>query len=127
MKNINSVISSRNKSILNCRTTTFGCNCQKKESCPQNGECLKSQLVYRAAVTNAVDKDMKKYIGLADTTFKGRPSNHKRDFKHQKYRNCTELAKYAWELKEKNIAPIIEWEILSKVYGNPKQAYVFYV
>ena len=28
---------------------------------------------------------------------------------------------YVWELKEKNIAPIIKWEILSKVYGNPKQ------
>ena len=26
-----------------------------------------------------------------------------------------------WELKEKNIIPIIKWEILNKVYGNPKQ------
>ena len=100
---------------------SFGCNCWKKESCPLNGECLTSQLVYRATVTNAVNEDMKKYIGRADTTFKERHSNHKRDFKHQKYRNCTELAKYVWELKEKNIAPIIKWEILSKVYGNPKQ------
>ena len=64
---------------------------------------------------------MKKYICLADTTFKQRNSNPKRDFKYQKYRNCTELAEYVWELKEKNIAPIIKWEILSKVYDNPKQ------
>ena len=70
---------------------------------------------------------MKKYIGLADNTFKERPSNHKRDFKQQKYRNCTELAKHVWELKEKNIAPIIKWGILSKTYGNPKQTCVFYV
>ena len=116
MKNINSVISSHIKNILNPRTTPFGCNCRKKESCPLNGECLTSQLVYRATVTNAVNEDMNKYIGLADTTFKERHSNHKRDFKHQKYCNCTELAKYVWELKEKDIAPI-----LSKVYGNPKQ------
>ena len=121
MKNINSVISSHNKSILNPRTTSFGCNCQEKESCPLNGECLASQVVYRATVTNAVNEDMKKYIGLADTTFKERHSNHKRYFKYQKYRNCAELTKYVWELKEKNIAPIIKWEILSKVYGNPKQ------
>ena len=114
MKNINSVISSHNKNILNPTTTSFRCNCRKKESCPLNGECLTSQLVYRATVTNAVNKDMKKYIGLADTTFKERHSNHKRDFKHQKYYNCTELAKYVWELKEKNITPIIKWEILSK-------------
>ena len=121
MKSINSVISSHNKNIVNPRTTSFGCNCWKKESCPLNGECLTSQLVYRATVTNAVNEDMKKYIGLADITFKERDSNHKRDFKHQKYHNYTELAKYVWELKEKNIAPIIKWKILSKVYGNPKQ------
>ena len=52
MKNIKFVISSHNKNILNPRTTSFGCNCWKKESCPLNGECLTSQLVYRAAATN---------------------------------------------------------------------------
>ena len=93
----------------------------KIKSCPLNGECLTSHLVYRASVTNAVNEDMKKYIGLADTTFKERHSNHKRDFKHWKYCSCTELAKYVWELREKNIATITRWEILSKVYGNPKQ------
>ena len=82
--------------------------------------------MYRATVTNAVNEDIKKYIGVTDTTFKERTfkerhSNHKRDFKYQKYCICTELGKYVWELKEKNIAPIIKWEILSKVYGNPKQ------
>ena len=121
MKNIKFVISSHNKNILNPRTTSFGCNCWKKESCPLNGECLTSQLVYRAAVTKAVNEDMKKYIGLVDTTSKERQSNHKRDFKRLKYRHCTELAKHVWELKEKNIVLIIKWEILSKVYGNPKQ------
>ena len=70
MKNINSIISSHNKNILNPRTTSFGCNCRKKDSCPLNGECLKSQLVYRATFTNAVHEDMTKYIGLAETTFK---------------------------------------------------------
>ena len=66
--------------------------------------------MFTETVTNAANEDMKKYIGLADTTFKGRHSNHKRDLK-QKYRNCTELAKYVWELKENNTAPIIKWEI----------------
>ena len=65
MKNINSVISSHNKNILNPRTTLFGCNCRKKESCPLNGECLTSQLVDRATVTNAVNEDMKNRNTLA--------------------------------------------------------------
>ena len=65
---------------------------------------------------------MKKYIDLADTIFKERHSNQRRDFKHQKYRNCTELAKFVWKLKEKtSIAPIIKWEILNNGYVNPKQ------
>ena len=55
MENINYIISSHNKVILNPRATSFGCNCRKKESCPLNGECLTSQLVYRATVTNAVN------------------------------------------------------------------------
>ena len=66
MKNINSVILSHNMNILNPRTALLGCNCWKKESCLLNGECLTSQLVYRATVTNAVNEDMKKYIDLAD-------------------------------------------------------------
>ena len=107
MKNMNFVISSHNKNILNPRTVSFGCNCCKKESCPVNGQCLPSKLVYRAIVTNAVNEDMKKYIGLADTTFEERHINHKRDFKHQKYCNYTELGKYVWKLREKNINPII--------------------
>ena len=40
MKNINSIISSYNKNILNPKTVSFGCNCWKKESCPLNEECL---------------------------------------------------------------------------------------
>ena len=79
MKNISSVISSRDKSILNPETTSFGCNCRKQDSCPLNGECLTSQIVCRAAVTNTANEDRKKYMGLADSTFKERHSNHKRD------------------------------------------------
>ena len=62
MKNINSIISSHNKNILNPITASFGCNCQKKENRSLNGECLTSQLVYRAMVTNAVNESMKKYM-----------------------------------------------------------------
>ena len=47
--------SSHNKSILNPRTTSFWCNCGEKESCLLYGECLTSQLVYRATVTNAAN------------------------------------------------------------------------
>ena len=75
----------------------------------------------RATVTNAINEYIKK-IDLADTTYKERHSNHKKNFNYQKYCNYTELTKYVWQLNENNISPIIKGEIIkSKVYGNPKQ------
>ena len=101
----------------------FRCNCQKKKkkkNCPLNGECLTSQLLYRATVTNAVNEYMKKNNSLADCTFKERQSNHKRDFKSE-ILQLDKISQICVELNKKNIAPIIKWEILRKVYGHPKQ------
>ena len=78
MKNINTVIFSSNKNILNRRRVLLECNCQNKESCPLNGECLIPKLVYRTTVTNAANEGKQKDIGLADTTFRERHSNQKR-------------------------------------------------
>ena len=101
-------ISPHNKNIINPRTALSGCNYWNKEKCTLNGECHTSKLGYKATVTNAVHEDMKKYIDLADTTFKERHSNHKRDFNSSirmiAYHDSTELAKHVWKLKEKNIA-----------------------
>ena len=41
--------------------------------------------------------------------------NHKRDFKHPKYRNSTELSKYIWKLKDANLSVVTEWSIVRKV------------
>ena len=59
------------------------------------------------------------YFGLADTTFKERYRNHIRDFKHEKYENRTELAKYIWRLKRDNISFSVKWTVITNVYGSP--------
>ena len=56
---IYSLISSHNKNILNSRTVSFRCNSLNIESCHLNEDCLTLQLVNRATVTNAVNKDTK--------------------------------------------------------------------
>ena len=43
------------------------------------------------------------YFGLAETPLKERYGNHTRKFKHEKYENSTELAKYICQLKRSNI------------------------
>ena len=58
-------------------------------------------------------------FGLTDNTFKERYRNHNRDFKHEKYENSTELAKYIWQLKRDNISFSVKWTIITKVYGSP--------
>ena len=56
---------------------------------------------------------------LADTTFKERYRNHIRDFKHEKYENSTELAKYILQLKSDNSSSSVKWTIIAKVYWTP--------
>ena len=59
------------------------------------------------------------YFGLTDTAFKERYRNHIKDFRHQKYENSTELAKYIWQLKRDNISFSVTRTISTKVYGSP--------
>ena len=67
---------------------------------------------------------MKHRLGVSETPFKERYSDHVKDSKHERYSNATELSKYVWELKRNNKVPIIGWKIGRNLYGNPK--YNFY-
>ena len=118
MKNMDSIISGHNHNILNPKQRSFGCNCRKKGSCHLNGECLTPKVIYRADVTNEANKDQKFYFGLAETTFKERYNNHKRDVKLIKYQYNTELTKYICNLKNNSIQYNVPWKVVDKVYGN---------
>ena len=73
------------------------CNCRVKAKCLLNGLCQTSGIVYEARVSTEQD-EAKKYIGLAETSFKVRYANHKTSFHNEKYRNSTELSKHLWNL-----------------------------
>ena len=103
MKNIGSIISAHSRNILNPIVQSYELNCIVKSNCPLNDECLTPKIIYRADVSNDKNTEKKFYFGLADTTFKERYRNHTRNFKNEKYENCTELAKYTWQLKRSNI------------------------
>ena len=119
LRNISSIISSHNRNILSPKQQSFGCNCRVKNECPLNGQCQTPSVIYRADVVNDSNDEGKFYFGLADTTFKERYRNHIRDFKHEKYENSTELAKYIWQLKRDNISFSVKWTVITKVYGSP--------
>ena len=55
------------------------------------------------------------YIGLTERSFKDRLYKHRNSLRHRAKANATELSKYVWDLRDRNIEEInIEWSILDK-------------
>ena len=88
------------------------CSCPKdvrdSASCPLGRQCLLTNTIYQATVTEVGSGQTQTYTGLASTGWKARLAVHKSSFKHKpkqnfKSSNGTELSKHTWELKEKNI------------------------
>ena len=125
MNNTKQIIDNHNKRILNSskhindtadNTNTKDsktCNCRQKNTCPLNGNCLQSSLIYQATVTRKDNSTTVTYIGLTENDFKTRYRNHSASFRQTKLWNSTELSKHIWTLKENNINHYNSWRILS--------------
>ena len=113
-----SVINSHNKKILKENTakpTSASCSCRVKASCPLDGSCLQSSLVYICKVgTPIVTNDYPHYIGLTKNSFKDRLYKHKNSFRYESKKNTTELSNFVWENKHVNTGTFVEWKILYK-------------
>jgi len=115
MQNMKQIINSHNKKILSPKVNTNQrtCNCINKNTCPLEQKCLTKNIVYKATVTsNCPTYKSKIYLGLCETTFKQRYSNHKRSFNIARYKNDTELSNEIWRLKSLGIEAKIKWEIV---------------
>ena len=75
------------------------CNCQKPANCPLGKKCLTESIVYKAEVTTSTANNQEKkiYIGMTADDFKTRYRNHTKSFRHEEYKNNTELSKYCLE------------------------------
>ena len=60
-----------------------------------------SSVIYQAQVTSVKGNEW--YVGLTANTFTQRYSQHKHTFRDPNKKVSTELSKYIWSLKEKNI------------------------
>ncbi|XP_057313453.1 uncharacterized protein LOC130654828 [Hydractinia symbiolongicarpus] len=109
--NIRNIIKGHNKKVLTSeeRQKQQPCNCRDKSQCPLNGDCLATCIIYKAEV-KYVDKE-EFYYGLCEGEFKERFNNHKKSFRHEKYRNETELSKLIWRLKDDGTDFKISWSI----------------
>ena len=90
------------------------CNCQQKQLCPLNGQCLTECIVYKATVTQTKTNKQETYIGLTANTFKTRYYGHKCSFKLKHKRSETTLSNHIWKLNESNADHKIDWEIVKR-------------
>ncbi len=119
--NIKKQIDKHNKAKLNQTSTQEKkeCNCRNKRTCPLEGKCRESGIIYKATITQNTNK-IETYVGLTDTEFKLRYANHKQSFTKESLKNSTELSKHIWNLKSENTEYDIKWEIIGKApaYSN---------
>ena len=113
--NLRNLIKQHNSKILNetRKANSDGCNCRKRNSCPLDGACLASGIVYKATVTTNIGQP-KIYIGSTKHSFKTRFNNHKISLKYRKHSHSTCLSKYIWELKDKGNDHEIKWSIIKR-------------
>jgi len=118
MPNVASIIKSHNKKISSKKEdqqeSGKPSNCRKKDSCPLQGKCQTSGVIYSAEVKAANEDNTKLYIGLTELPFKTRYYIHQQSFRKENYKNSTELSRYVWKIKKMKKEPIITWSIAAK-------------
>ena len=113
--NIKSIITSHNKNLLTQgdNDTIRPCNC-KNYTCPLNGDCRRTAVIYKATVNTSDKNKSKEYVGMTEQEFKTRFYNHESSFRNVTHRNNTTLSQYVWKLKEESEPFTIKWNLLTK-------------
>ena len=119
MDNMEKLVKKHNNNLLRKNDTNKqNCNCRATNTCPLDGKCLSSNIVYSAEVLIGNNQHGDKYFGICETEFKTRLGNHKNSFKNRQKEKDTELSKYIWNLKDKNITNYsIKWSIVKQTSG----------
>ena len=74
-------------------------------TCPLNGACLTTGVIYEAKVTRTDSNESEFYTGVTVGPFKQRIYGHNYDLRHQSQRTSTCLSKYVWGLKDEGVSP----------------------
>ena len=110
-RNMQSIIKSHNMKVIS-RNHRYqqnqGCNCRDgPDSCPFRGNCLDSEMVYKAEVKTT--SGSKLYYGQTGRTFKERHYGHVFDFRHRSKIKSTTLSTYVWNCRDRGEEPEIVW------------------
>ena len=114
LPNVKTTISAHNKAILHDNNIDQASTCNYKSmTCPLDGKCLMSNVVYKAVVSvPSAHKEDRVYIGSTSQTFKKRFYQHSASFKNDEPNRSTTLSSYISNLKKKDIKYQIKWSII---------------
>ena len=122
MRNISTNLPSHNRKVLAENEKQYECNCRNKDGNPLENKCLMPQVIYKVDFIT-LNTSRKLYLGLSDTSFKERYSNHKRDFRNRRYDKGTMLSQYILSLQESGIEFTKYSKILTHLRGMKKRGY----
>ena len=109
-RNIEHIIKNHNIKITENYTEKSAegsCSCREKNRCPLEGNCFIKNIVYM--VTVETETNTSSYVGITGNSFKTRYYNHIESLKNKRYKNETELSKYIWKHKERQVEHTITW------------------
>ena len=112
MPNMDSIVRAHNTEVLRKGEEDMGeegCGCGDRSSCPVEGRCLKAGVVYRAAVRYG--SGTSHCIGMPESSFETRCTQHRSSLKHSRDRSQTELSNLVWSLKD-NTPYQLTWHII---------------
>ena len=116
--NTGSILPSHNKHIVNSNSTECGCNCNNRNECPLENNCLTPGIVWRADVTNNKTDEHKYYYDISDIPFKERYENHKTSFRHKSHLTTSDRSKYYWKLVDNGAVPTNKFSVAKRVKDN---------
>ena len=92
------VIARHNSKLLRKEPEASECNCEP-DSCPVQGKCKDSAVIYKATVKSQSHPDFT-YVGLTEGTFRDRLRQHESNFRTRNKKNKTKLSEKIWELED---------------------------
>ena len=92
-------------------------NCRNKESLPLPGNCMISNIIYKAEISQADSTEKKFYIRMTAHPFKQRYNNHTKSFRDHKYSDKTVSSNYVWGLKNEGKDFTMNCSILKRAKG----------
>ena len=110
-----SIARHNNKVLRSEPSMNIHCNCEGGTgSCPVQGACKQTGVIYEACVKEANSRKVETYTGLTGRSFKKRWQEHQNNFEKTEKRNETSLSVHVWELKDRGVAHDVSWRILDR-------------